>query len=179
VPVYPPQGAMPLEPQQSPADTSLVQDYRTAWNSHGRDTINALGELLRDAAFELKQKCYWASLLNERVEALGKAAKAMDTAVAFDSKASLIEVRAKFNGMYAEYTDACLWVAKIREHEDVLGRDPYQTRLALWQKLQQKLDDRLRDMDQIPGHHETMKSYLKPVADSTLRRLLEGDDSSL
>jgi hypothetical protein len=163
----------PLPLEQTTAEKSLVQDYRTMWNRYGLGAVQALYDLLRDVTWELKQKHYWAPLLNDQFERLDRAQKAMSNVVAFENKPRIAETSEAFNEVYTKYTDACVWIAKIQKHEDVLEREPYNHQLVRWKRLQRTLSDRLRDMDQIPEHHQTMKIYLKPAADGSLRQLMQ------
>ena len=145
-------------PVISDADRKIIQDLRTVWNRYGCETVTQVANILKEVSSDLKQRTYWAVLLDRVTEELDHSIEGMTKAVAFDTKMSVKQVREQFNEMYSSYLSAIKWVARLESHGDITLEAK---RLEWWQDSHYLFYDKLVDLTHAPEHYRTLSIFLQ------------------
>lgn len=143
----------------------LVQDIRTIWQRFGVLAVGQLTSILRDSQYALKEKEYWAELLEPVPTALEESRSAFETALEPSQRVGIYPVRDRFNTMYGNYVRAMKWVAVLQAKGQLsLGSRPDE-RLSAWRQLHRDMVERLRDLTEDPAHRNSLHIYLNFISD--------------
>jgi hypothetical protein len=99
------------------------------------------------------------------------------TAVADESTATIGEVRERLNALYLTYLGAARWLAEVQDKESDILIGPRLERLKDWQRAHRKWHDRMKDLDTVPAHRQTLRIYLTPSPEPHRDRLIREAES--
>ena len=164
-------------PDKAPAALSenerrVVQDIRTIWQRFGVLAVSQLSSILRDTHYDLKQREYWAELLEPVHVALEASRATFETALEPSQRVGIHPIRDRFNGMYADYVRAMKWVAVLQAKGQLaLGSRPDE-RLAVWRQSHRDMVERFRDLNEDPAHRGSLHIYLNFISDPVFREFV-------
>lgn len=163
----------PAEPQPlGEAERRLVQDIRTAWQRFGVLAVSQLSGILRDSQHALREREYWAELLQPVYESLEEARAQFEAALEPSQRIGIYPVRDRFNAMYGAYVKAMKWVAVLQSRGQLsLGSRPDE-RMAVWRQNHRDMIERLRDLGEDPSHRGTLHIYLNFISDPVFREFV-------
>jgi hypothetical protein len=156
-------GRTPRLPTQQ--ERELIQDIRTIWNMHGRDTMQHLLNIFQTAVDDVASTQYWGALLREKVSTFEARITALDSALAPDSRESLGDVRARFNEMYSALLIACAWLAKLDEQKAIDLNSP-RLHISEWYRSMKVFFYKLNELVQEPEHAKTLAIFPQHVFDA-------------
>lgn len=163
----------PTEPPAlGEAERRLVQDIRTVWQRFGVLAVGQLSGILRDSQHSLREREYWAELLQPVYEALEESRAQFEAALEPSQRIGIYPVRDRFNAMYAAYLKAMKWVAVLQTRNQLsLGSRPDE-RMAVWRQNHRDMIERLRDLGEDPAHRGTLHIYLNFIFDPVFREFV-------
>lgn len=165
----------PVAPSQAPlseGERNAVQQIRTIWHRHGTHAVGQLTSILRDTHHDLKQREFWAELLEPVISSSESSRTAFESCLETSRHSPLRAVRERFNAMYSDYARTMKWVAVLQARSTLALGSRGSERLAVWRQNHRDFIERLRDLNVDPAHSGTLAYSLSFISEPAFREFV-------